>query len=380
MTKKNLTLVVTDHQLTADTIAQALGATNKCNGYYHGNGYAVTWTGGQLIEATYAPLQSFVLSTTLNPDLVFAHNFKFAMRNYDTLVGYKKTAKDAEQLAVIKALWKMSGIVVNAMSPDVDGEVNFLSLYYYLAMPIEVRRAWLPILTNPKIVKGIERGPAYPERYTDWKETAIYNFLVDKCEEEIAYKEQNRFIEVPSEIAVDYVPGMKECGITEAHNGDVSVICGYRSGIYTVSDKPTLFNLPHLLVAAACDLNFTHEKTIQTALNLYGKKLISYPIVEQNYIPSEVWHDMLRNREKLRFNTKWGKRVKGYKVSKRHNFDDCMNPYYGHGIVTTGLHPTNLTRDEEKLYNLIVKQVIDAFIPARTLKAMARNAKRRKGK
>ncbi|MFS6554019.1 hypothetical protein VPJ68_00660, partial [Parabacteroides distasonis] len=29
----------------------------------------------------------------------------------------------------------------------------------------------------------------------------------------------------------------------------------------------------------------------------------------------------------------------------------------------TGLHPTDLSRDEEKLYNLIVKRVIDAFAP-----------------
>ena len=37
--------------------------------------------------------------------------------------------------------------------------------------------------------------------------------------------------------------------------------------------------------------------------------------------------------------------------------------YNGFGIVTTGLHPTDLSRDEEKLYNLIVKRVIEAFAP-----------------
>lgn len=37
--------------------------------------------------------------------------------------------------------------------------------------------------------------------------------------------------------------------------------------------------------------------------------------------------------------------------------------YNGFGIVTTGLHPTDLSCDEEKLYNLIVKRVIDAFAP-----------------
>ncbi len=72
-------------------------------------------------------------------------------------------------------------------------------------------------------------------------------------------------------------------------------------------------------------------------------------MVKQNYIPVEIWRQMIRNRETLRFNRKWGKYVRGKAVSGRHNFDGCMNPYYGFGIVTTGLHPTDLTRGGESL-------------------------------
>ena len=55
MKQKNLITVVTGHQLTADTIAKALGANEKHEGYYLGNGYAVTWTNGSVIEATFKP-------------------------------------------------------------------------------------------------------------------------------------------------------------------------------------------------------------------------------------------------------------------------------------------------------------------------------------
>ena len=51
------------------------------------------------------------------------------------------------------------------------------------------------------------------------------------------------------------------------------------------------------------------------------------------------------------------------RLSTRNTFHNGETPYNGHGIVTTGLHPTDLTRDEERLYNLIVKRVIDAFTP-----------------
>ena len=136
--------------------------------------------------------------------------------------------------------------------------------------------------------------------------------------------------------------------------------CNY---IGLITDRCPLFNLPALMVQAACELDYTHEKTILTAYRLYAKKLISYPMVMQNTIPGGVWKAMLRNMEMLRYNSKWGKTIEDGKPSKCHNFRNGESVYNGFGIVTTGLHPTDLSRDEEKLYNLIVKRVIDAFAP-----------------
>lgn len=367
MTKKNLITIVTDHHLTADTIAQAIGATEKHAGYYLGNGYAVTWTNGSVIEAKFRPEQGFVLSTDMDPKLVFAHNFKFEMRDIDYLLGYKKSEVDRCQLSIIRILWSMSHTVINAMVPDINGELDFLSLYYFLATPVKVQRAWLPILTKEAIVKGIENGPADLAMYIQWQENNIYNHLVNVCEQDVEYRYENTtiFVEVPLEHALEEVPALRECGIETPDAGSMTAVGG---AIYTYADKPTLFNLTQLLIEAAVQLDYTHEKTIKNAFNLYAKKLISYPMVKQNYIPSEIWRQMIRNREVLRFNNKWGKTVKGNKVSSRHNFEECMNPFYGFGIVTTGIHPINLTREEEKLYNLIVKRVLDAFTPNDTIR------------
>lgn len=367
MTKKNLITIVTDHHLTADTIAQAIGATEKHAGYYLGNGYAVTWTNGSVIEATFNPEQGFVLSSNMDPKLVYAHNFTFKMRDIDNLLGYKKSEIDKRQLSTIRILWSMSRTVVNAMAPDIDGELDFISLYYFLATPVEVRRAWLPILTKEAIVKGIENGPANLAMYIQWQEDNIYNHLVNVCEQDVEYRYENTtiFVEAPLEHALEEVPALRDCGIKTPDAGSMTAV---GSAIYTYSDKPTLFNLTQLLIEAAVQLDYTHEVTIKNAFNLYAKKLISYPMVKQNYIPSEIWRQMIRNREVLRFNNKWGKTVKGCKVSSRHNFEECMNPFYGFGIVTTGIHPINLTREEEKLYNLIVKRVLDAFTPNDTIR------------
>ena len=357
MKQKNLITVVTDHQITADTIARAIGANEKHEGYYLGNGYAVTWTNGQLVEATFSPQESFVLSTTMESRLAYAHNFKFAMRDYDELVGYKKSAEDTRQLETIKSLWKRSATVVNAMHPDITGDLDFLSLYYFIASPVETRRAWLPVLKKKAIVHAVNHGPQNRKEYEKWLEESIYNALVKAAEECAELKGAPTVEEIAeAEAAVD-----AECaGVPAPAAGERREGNNY---IGLITDRCPLFNLPALMIQAACELGYDHEKTILTAYRLYAKKLISYPMVMQNTVPGGVWKAMLRNMEMLRYNSKWGCSVGEGKPSKCHNFRNGESVYNGFGIVTTGLHPTDLSRDEEKLYNLIVKRVIDAFAP-----------------
>ena len=355
MKQKNLITVVTDHQITADTIARAIGANEKHEGYYLGNGYAVTWTNGQLVEATFSPQESFVLSTTMESRLAYAHNFKFAMRDYDELVGYKKSAEDTRQLETIKSPWKRSATVVNAMHPDITGDLDFLSLYYFIASPVETRRAWLPVLKKKAIVHAVNHGPQNRKEYEKWLEESIYNALVKAAEECAELKGAPTVEEIAeAEAAVD-----AECaGVPAPAAGERREGNNY---IDLITDRCPLFNLPALMIQAACELGYDHEKTILTAYRLYAKKLISYPMVMQNTVPGGVWKAMLRNMEMLRYNSKWGRSIPEGKPSKCHNFCNGETVYNGFGIVTTGLHPTDLSRDEEKLYNLIVKRVIDAF-------------------
>ncbi len=357
MKQKNLITVVTDHQITADTIARAIGANEKHEGYYLGNGYAVTWTNGQLVEAVFSPDENFVLSTTMDSRLVYAHNFKFAMRDYDHLVGYKKSSEDARQLDIIKSLWKMSATVVNAVRPDITGDLDFLSLYYFIASPVDTRRAWLPVLTKKAVVHAVNHGPQNRKEYEKWLEESIYNHLVNAAEENAELKGAPAV----EEISVAEAAKDAECaGVPSPAPGE------HRHGnnyVGVITDRCPLFNLPALMIQAACELNYDHEKTILTAYRLYAKKLISYPMVMQNTVPSGVWKAMLRNMEMLRYNSRWGRAIAGGKPSKCHNFRNGETVYNGFGIVTTGLHPTDLSRDEEKLYNLIVKRVIDAFAP-----------------
>ena len=345
MTKKNLVTIITDNRLVADTIAKAVGATKDNESHYLGNGYAVTWTGGNIIEATFKPGEKFVLASGQDMRQMYAHHFSFAMRNYDELLGWEKSGEDAAQLAVIKALWGKSHAIVNAMSPCFDGELTFLNLYWYLRQPVKVLRAWLPRLRKAVILKAVKHGAQDSAKYDKWLSEQLVN----------------HFIETDSE-NIDNEDGTPET-TGEYKAGDSVHIGNIEFQIVKEEEKP-LYSMLTLWMDSCVELGFEFEKTYSIAYTLYAKSLISFPSLYQNTVPESVIREMEKNMRVLEHNGKWGRLAKEVKaISRRHNFRNGETAYNGHGIVTTGLHPVGLSRDEEKLYNLIVKRVIEAFMP-----------------
>lgn len=344
MTKKNLVTIITDNRLVADTIAKAVGATQDKENHYVGNGYAVTWTNGCIIEATFKPGEKFVLASGQDMRQMYAHHFSFAMRNYDELLGWEKSAEDTAQLNVIRGLWEKSHTIVNAMSPCFGGELAFLNLYWYLRQPVKVLRAWLPRLRKTPILMAVKNGAKEPEKYEKWLAEQIANHFI---ENDTQHQTETSEMELPDVIEV----------------GDTVSVGDVDFHIVSNTEAP-LHNMTTLWMAACVELGFEFEKTTSLAYTLYAKSLISFPSLFQNTVPETVSREMEKNMRVLEHNTMWGAMAKEVtSISRRNNFRYGETAYNGHGIVTTGLHPVGLSRDEEKLYNLIVKRVIEAFSP-----------------
>ncbi len=345
MTNKTLVTIVTDNCLVADTIATAVGATSKHDNYYIGNGYAVIWTNGCIIEATFKPDEKFVLATGQDMRQMYAHHFRFTMRDYDEVVGWDKSKEDASRLETIKALWSQSHTVVNAMSPCLDGELSFLNLYWYLRQPVKVLRAWLPRLRKAAIVKAVKYGAQNPAKYEKWLGEQLVNHFIEA---------DASGQEVGAEGAED---------IEEAKSGDTVTVDNIRFRVVGREEK-TLYSMLTLWMDSCVELGYEFEKTYSIAYTLYAKGLISFPSLYQNGVPESVVREMERNMRVLEHNGVWGNLAREVAVISRRNiFRDGETAYNGHGIVTTGLHPIGLSRDEERLYNLIVKRVIEAFRP-----------------
>jgi DNA topoisomerase-1 len=114
--------------------------------------------------------------------------------------------------------------------------------------------------------------------------------------------------------------------------------------------------------------NFTPSKTLQIAQSLYLAGLISYPRTSSQKLPEAInYHEILK------------KMAKEYSVEHLIN---RVNPVEGPktdpahpSIYPTGEFPGQLTEDEEKLYNLIVRRFLalfcsDAVLYQKKIKAM----------
>ncbi len=225
------------------------------------------------------------------------------------------------------------------MEPTFEGELAFLNLYWYLRMPVTVRRAWLSRLRKRIIINAVEKGTCSPDKHEKWLAGELVNFFIKA---DAAAADNALDIELTENNATD-------------DGGDVEL---------NIVKGQTLHNMVTLWMDATVELGYDFEPTFLIAHKLYAKGLISYPYLYQNGIPGNVYDSMRRDFRVLEHNAQYGHMAKevGW-LSTRNTFHNGETPYNGHGIVTTGLHPTDLSRDEERLYNLIVKRVIDAFTP-----------------
>lgn len=356
MKNTKLTTIIADNRLMAETIAEAIGATDTHEGYYLGNGYAVTWTDGMIIEATFKADNSFVLSTNMAARLAYAHNFELTMRDIDSLVGYRKTTQDSQRLEVIKRLWVDSRTVVNAMPPSFEGERAFLNLYYFLAMPVTVHRAWLPILSKRTIANAIKHALKDNKTYNEWLSDSIFDFInrcIDNADEDLTGDNSaKQFLESPE---------TKEEPTERPDGRRIEEEDGLR--IEIVSYTP-LYNTCTLSMDAERLFGFSLGKTQQLALSLYAKKLISYPLILQNAVPKSVWKHMKRNIRRLfSYPSLAHMAQENFKPGRENIYSDGECIFDGYGIVTTGINPGKLNPDEKKMYLLIAEKVIKAFTP-----------------
>ncbi len=123
---------------------------------------------------------------------------------------------------------------------------------------------------------------------------------------------------------------------------------------------PVPFDLTTLQLEASSKLNLTPKQTLMLAQNLYEKSLISYPRTSSQKLPPSIGYKSILN--KLKNISTFSKYVNqldfNHLKPMQGKKEDPAHP----AIYPTGL-TANMTKDEEKLYKLIVFRFIALFGP-----------------
>jgi len=395
------TLIIAEKPDMGRNIAAAIEPKAKNHrSYLEGEQYIITWAIGHLIGLA-------------EPDAYHDRYKKWNINDLPIipdpfmLVPNKRTL---DQLKVIDELAKRSNLLVNSCDAGREGQHIFSLIQRHLQLSQPVKRLWISDLTPETIRKGfaeLKEGSEY-ENLTkaararseaDWLigmngsrafttkhnvllsvgrvQTPVLALIYDR-QKQIEAFDSLKFFELEGYFTQnDYTYKAMWQGDRMTDQAKVEALAAKVKGkqgqiaSYDVKDTKEypnkLYDLTLLQREANAKYSFSAKKTLDTAQALYEKhKVISYPRTNSNYVTEQNIPEMHKTLSVLQ-GTSYGDLVAGADRSIVHKGNKSIcNPTKvedHHAILPTHRKAANLSPDEQKLYDLIVRRFLSQFYP-----------------
>ena len=380
----------------AREIANILGANTKRDGYYEGNGYAVTYTFGHLCTLfepkDYKP---YWKSWDLN-------NLPMLPEKFET----KVTSNDGiqKQFNIIKSLFDKATVVINCGDAGQEGELIQRWVINQCNYTGEVQRLWISSLTEEAIKEGfknLQTSEKYDNLYYAGFSRAIGDWLLGLNATRLytvkfgGYKQVlsvgrvqtptlamlvNRFKEIENfkphpywELQTTYRNtnfNYEEGRFLKKEDGEVLANKVKESDfeIVSVSKKkgkeyaPKLFDLTGLQVYCNNKFGFSADETLKMVQKLYEMKVVTYPRVDTAFLPNDVYPKIAGILGKLTNYSKFTQPLLGSKIKKSKRVFDDKKVTDHHAIIPTGIQ-TQLQYNQQQVYDIITKRFIAVFYP-----------------
>ncbi|MFK5879198.1 MAG: DNA topoisomerase 3 [Flavobacteriaceae bacterium] len=378
----------------AREIANVLGANTKRDGYYEGNGYAVTYTFGHLCTL-YEPsdYKPHWKSWDLNNLPMLPEKF---------LTKVSKNEGIQKQFNIVKSLFDKATVVINCGDAGQEGELIQRWVMNQANYKGEVKRLWISSLTTEAIKEGFQNlkpsadydnlfYAGFSRAIGDWllgmNATRLYTvkhggykqmLSVGRVQTPTLAMVVKRFLEIQNfkpqpywELQTEYrntLFNYEEGRFLKKEDGEKLATKVKESDfeITSITKKkgkeyaPKLFDLTGLQVYCNTKFGFTADETLKIAQKLYEQKVVTYPRVDTSFLPNDVYpkvSGILKNLTKYQNLTQslLGKKIK--KSSKVFN-DKKVTDH--HAIIPTGIQ-INLQYNQQLVYDIIVKRFIAAF-------------------
>ena len=311
------TLIIAEKPSVAATIAAALGAKEKKDGYIAGSGYLVSWCVGHLVQLAEAA----------------AYGEQYKKWSYDSLPilpqewQYAVASDKGKQFKILKDLMHRADVseVVNACDAGREGELIFRFVYDVAGCKKPMRRLWISSMEESAIKAGfasLKDGKEYDPLYSsalcrakaDWiiginmtrlfsclygktlnvgrVQTPTLKMLVDRDAAITTFKKEKYYHVCLSlsgvEAASAKIHAAGEAGNLKAACEAAQAVCTSVTREKKTVAPPKLFDLTSLQREANRIYGYTAKQTLDLAQALYEKKLLTYPRTDSSYLTDDM--------------------------------------------------------------------------------------------
>ncbi|BDD05753.1 type IA DNA topoisomerase [Aureibacter tunicatorum] len=379
----------------AKEIAQIIGAKQRNDGYFEGNGYQVTWTFGHLCTLKephdYLPiLKSWSLQMLpILPE-------RFGIKLIDD-GGIKK------QFKTIEKLLSTAKLVINCGDAGQEGELIQQWVIKKAKYKGEIKRLWISSLTKEAIqngfnklysnsdfanlyaagstraigdwLLGINATRAYTLKYGDGKGVLSIGrvqtptlALIVKRQKEIEnftpepyweLKTKYRDVAFSSETKRYSSKESVESIVNEIKNSELTIVSFKKQNGKEL--PPSLFDLTSLQVECNKKLSFSADQTLKIVQSLYEKKFVTYPRVDTTFLPDDIYPQVsyiLKSMERFQHLTQ---PLLGKKIRKSKKVFNNQKVTDHHAIIPTQVTARGLNNQEQSVYDIIAKRFIAVF-------------------
>ena len=316
-------LVIAEKPSVALSISKVIGAKNKKDGYYEGNGYRVSWCVGHLIQMA-------------NPD---AYDEKYAKWKIDNLpiipseYKYEVAKATKKQFNTLKKLMNDKEIdtVINACDAGREGEAIFRLVYLQANCKKKMKRLWISSMEDSAIKDGFDNlkdGKDYGNLFESAQARAIADWLVGmnisrlysclykqnysvgrvqtptlsmivKRDDEIANFKKEKYYTVELELDGFTLSTERIDSLEVAEQ--LKNLLENRIEITDViqKEKVTKPDLPFDLTTLQRECNkyfgYSAKQTLDYAQSLYEKKLITYPRTDSRCLTEDMITSTVNN-------------------------------------------------------------------------------------
>lgn len=381
----------------AREIAAILGAKSRRDGYLEGNGYQVTWTFGHLC-------------TLKEPHEYYPQWKRWSLSELPMIpprFGIKLISNDGieKQFKVIEELISKADEVINCGDAGQEGELIQRWVMQKAGCKCPVSRLWISSLTEDAIKEGFQKLQSqekFQKLYEaglsraigDWllgmNATRLYTVKYGQNKQVLSIGRVqtptlalvvNRHLEIENFKPEPYweLKTLYRNTIFSVTKGKFSTqeegetfLEKIKGSLFTVKDittkkgdefPPRLFDLTSLQVECNKKFAYSAEDTLKLIQSLYEKKVTTYPRVDTTFLSDDMYPKVPAILKGLKNYQELTDVLLQSKINKTKKVFDNSKVTDHHAIIPTGVHPVNLTPQENLVFDLVTRRFIAAFYP-----------------